>query len=171
MDKKVHDLMTKQLQNEFFSSYLYLDMANYYTDEGLDGFANWFYVQAQEEMSHAMMFRDYLLNNGEKIQLLPIEAPKDVFKDFGHPLRISLAHEKYVTSCIHNIYTAALEAQDYRTADFINWFIKEQGEEEKNSSDLIKKYELFGKEDKGLLFQLDKELATRVFVPPALPQS
>jgi len=167
MDNKISLLLNEQIQKELYSSYLYLDMANYYSDEGLDGFANWFYVQAQEEMDHAMLFRTYLLNNDQRVRLLPIQAPDKEFTDFSVPLALSLEHEQYVTASINNIYDAALSVKDYRSIEFLNWFIKEQGEEEKNAGDLIKKFELFGRDAKGL-YQLDQELSGRVYSAPSL---
>jgi len=167
MDNKITLLLNEQIQKELFSSYLYLDMANYYSDEGLDGFSHWFYVQAQEEMDHAMLFRTYLLNNEYRVKLLPIEAPDKEFTDFSVPLALSLEHEQFVTASINNIFDVALAVKDYRTIEFLNWFIKEQGEEEKNASDLIKKFELFGRDAKGL-YQLDQELGTRIYNAPSL---
>jgi len=167
LDKNVSDLINTQIMKELYSAYLYLGMANYYSDEGLVGFENWFYVQAQEERDHAMLFRAYLLNNDEKIKLLAIEAPDGNYAGFGEPLKKTLEHERTVTASINCIYTAANEVKDYRTLEFLNWFIKEQGEEEKNSADMIKKYELFGGDAKGL-YQLDQELKTRVYTAPTL---
>lgn len=167
LDKKVTELLNEQIMKELYSAYLYLDMANYYSDEGLDGFENWFYVQAQEERDHAMLIRTYLLNNDEKVTLLTIDAPQESYAGFGVPLDKAYEHEKYVTASIHNIYAAASSVQDFRTLEFLNWFVKEQGEEEKNSSDLIKKYELFGSDAKGL-YQLDQELKARVYAAPSL---
>lgn len=167
LSEKVASLLNEQIMKELYSAYLYLDMADYYSDEGLAGFENWFYVQAQEEISHAMLIRAYMLNNEEKIKLLPIEAPDEVYHDFGAPLDGALAHEKLVTASIHNLYAAANEAHDYRTVEFLNWFVKEQGEEEKNANDLIRKYQLFGGDPKGL-YQLDQEMGTRVYAPPSL---
>ena len=167
MEQKVYELLNEQIQKEIFSAYLYLDISNYYSDEGLDGFANWFYIQYQEEVDHAMLFRTYLLNNDQKITLLPIEAPQVDYKDFSTPLDLSLQHEQSVTASINNIYTAALEVKDYRAIEFLNWFIKEQGEEEKNSNDLIRKFELFGHDSKSL-YDLDQELAGRVYAAPTL---
>jgi len=167
MKQEILTLLTEQIQKELYSSYLYLALANYYTDEGLDGFANWFYVQAQEEMDHAMLFRTYLLNNDQKVKLLAIDAPDENFENHSKPLCKSLEHEKYVTASIDNIYGVALKEKDYRTIEFLNWFIKEQGEEEKNANDLIKKYELFGHDAKGL-YELDQELAGRVYAAPDL---
>lgn len=167
MTKDTLDLLNEQIQKELFSAYLYLDISNFYADEGLDGFANWFYIQAQEEMDHGMLFRTYLLNNDQKVKLLPIEAPDREYSSFGKPLDLALAHEKYVTASISSIYEVALENKDFRTVEFLNWFIKEQGEEEKNASDLIKKFELFGHDAKGL-YNLDQELAARTYAAPSL---
>ena len=167
MDANVAKLMNEQVQKELYSAYLYLGMSNYYSEEGLEGFENWFYIQSQEEMDHAMLFRTFLLNNDEKLQLLAIQAPNSDYPDFAGPLKEALQHEKYVTDSINHIYKAAHELGDYRSMEFLNWFIKEQGEEEKNASDLIKKYELFGGDAKGL-YQLDQELKARVYAPPSL---
>lgn len=167
MNNRVSSLLNEQIQKELYSAYLYLDMANYYSGEGLDGFSNWFYVQAREEMDHAMLFRTYMLNNGEKIRLFPVDAPKNDYEGFDAPLKAALAHEEYVTACINTIFEAASMAKDYRAMEFLNWFIKEQGEEEKNAGDLIKKYELFGREAKGL-YALDQELKVRVYAAPSL---
>lgn len=167
LEQKVASLLNEQIMKELYSAYLYLDMANYYSDAGLQGFENWFYVQAQEERDHAMLMRTYLLNNSEKVTLLPIAAPEEQYSNFGDPLNKALEHEKTVTASIHNIYAAAIAVQDYRTVEFLNWFVKEQGEEEKNSSDLITKYKLFGSDAKGL-YEFDQELKTRVYSPPSL---
>lgn len=167
LDKKISKLLNEQIQKELYSAYLYLEMANYYSEQGLDGFENWFYVQNQEEVAHAMLIRTYMLNNDEKVKLLPIEAPKSVYKDFDGPLKKSYEHEQTVTASINSIYAVAYEKKDFRTMEFLNWFIKEQGEEEKNANDLIQKYELFGKDSKGL-YSIDQELASRTYTAPDL---
>ncbi len=167
LTKEVSALLNEQINKEFYSAYLYLAISNYYTDEGLDGFANWFYVQAQEERDHAMLFRTYLQNNGHRVTFSAIDAPDAEFDNYKKPLVTSLAHEQKVTASINNIYAAALEARDYRTIEFLNWFIKEQGEEEKNATDLIRKFELFGDDPKSL-YLLDQELGARVYAAPTL---
>ncbi len=167
LDKKVAELLNEQIMKELYSAYLYLHMSNYYDDEGLEGFANWFYIQAQEERDHAMLMRTFMLNNDQKIKLLTIDAPEDDYTDFGAPLLRTLEHEKTVTASIHNIYAAAHDANDYRSLEFLNWFVKEQGEEEKNANDLIKKYQLFGTDAKGL-YALDQELKARSYSAPSL---
>ena len=167
MDKKVRELINTQINKEFYSAYLYLDFSGYYNDLGLDGFANWYEVQAQEERDHAMLMRQYLYNNGEHVTLLPIEKPDKEYKTAEDPLRFALEHEKYVTGLINAIYAAADAVHDYRTMQCFDWFVKEQGEEEKNAEDLIKKYELYGADPKGL-YALNQELLGRAYAAPTL---
>ncbi len=167
MDQKVAQLLNDQINKELYSAYLYLDMANFYDDKGLDGFANWFEIQAKEEQDHAMLIYKYLHNNSQPVTLLEIGKPDKTYATLMDPLNAALEHEKYVTSLIHNIYAAAREANDYRTTQFLDWFVKEQGEEEKNSSDLITKMELFGDDAKSL-YMLNSELAGRTYSAPSL---
>lgn len=162
LDKKIADLLNEQVNKEFYSAYLYLDFANYYADEGLDGFSNWYQVQAQEERDHAMMMRRYLIDNGVRVTFEAIAKPDKTFKTTEDPLHAGLEHEQYVTSLINNIYAAAFEQKDFKTMQFLDWFIKEQGEEEKNAEDLIKKMKMFGHDAKGL-YALNQELAARVY--------
>ncbi len=167
LDKTIVKLLNEQINKEFFSAYLYLDFANYYADNNLNGYENWFLVQAKEEESHAMLFRQYLLNNAESVVSGAIAAPDVTYSDLRDPLVKSLEHERYVTASINNIYEAAMKVKDFRTIEFLNWFIKEQGEEEMNAEDNINKYDLFGKDPKGL-YMLDAEMKTRVYSPPSL---
>ena len=167
LDANVAKLINEQVNKELYSAYLYLDIANYYTEEGLDGFANWYNIQAQEERDHALLFVKYLQNNGEKVTLEAIAKPDKTLDSIMAALNVGLEHEKYVTSLIHTIYDAAYSIKDFRTMQFLDWFVKEQGEEEKNAEDLIKKYELFGQDSKGL-YMLDNELGARTYSAPSL---
>ena len=139
MNANVSKLLNEQINKEFYSAYLYLDFANYYASVGLDGFENWYRVQAPE------------------------------WERGGHmtPLKKALEHEKLVTASIDAIYAAAYEARDFRTMQMLDWFIKEQGEEEKNAADLITKMEMFGGDSKGL-YMLNSELKARVYTAPSL---
>ena len=167
LNNQVAALLNNQINKEFFSAYLYLDMANYYFSKSLNGFGNWFKVQAQEERDHANLFISYLLNNDGDVSLGAIDAPGKVFSDFKAPLTESLVHEQYVTSLINTIYAEAVKIRDFRTTQFLDWFVKEQGEEEKNVDELIKRFDLFGSDAKGL-YMLDSELATRIYAAPSL---
>ncbi|MDC7246061.1 MAG: ferritin [Sphaerochaetaceae bacterium] len=166
LQDSVAKLLNEQINKEFYSAYLYLDIANYYAHEGLEGFENWFKIQAQEEQDHAMLFRQYLLNNGHPVKMGTIADPYAKYDDYKKPLEAALEHERYVTSSINAIYTEALEVKDYRTVQFLDWFVKEQGEEEKNAEDNIRRFELFG-DGKGL-YMLDQNLMGRVYTPASL---
>lgn len=167
MDQKVATLLNEQINKEFYSAYLYLDMANFYKQKGLDGYANWYEIQAKEEQDHAMLFYQYLQNNNQKVTLEAIAKPDQVFGSLEEPLKAALKHEEYVTSLINTIYTAAQEVNDYRTIQFLDWFVKEQGEEETNANDMITKMELFGNDSKGL-YMLDAEMKARIYSAPSL---
>ena len=167
MDKKVHELLNDQINKELYSAYLYLDFSNYFKRVGLDGFANWYMIQAQEERDHAMLFYQYLQNEGQVVTLKAIDKPDREINTHMDVLHAGLEHEKYVTSLIHDIYSAAYDVRDFRAMQFLDWFVKEQGEEETNANDLITKMELFGGDAKGL-YMLNQELAARVYSAPSL---
>ncbi|MBQ5816566.1 MAG: ferritin [Oscillospiraceae bacterium] len=167
MDKKVHELLNQQINKEFYSAYLYLDFSNYFDAKGLDGFANWYMIQAQEERDHAMLFYQYLQNESQSVTLDAIAKPDKVFSCDMDVLKAGLEHEEYVTSLINDIYAAAHEVKDFRTMQFLDWFVKEQGEEETNANDMITKMELFGSDPRSL-YMLNQELAARVYSAPSL---
>lgn len=164
---KIQALLNSQITKEFFSSYLYLGIAGYYSEQNLDGFANWFEVQAKEELDHGMLFRKYLLNQGAPVSLAEIAVPDVKYTNPGEGLFASLAHERIITASITDIYSEALACKDFGTTQFLDWFIKEQGEEEKNANDLCNKFQLFGNDAKSL-YLLNAELLTRVYTPPSL---
>ncbi|MBE6570458.1 MAG: ferritin [Ruminococcaceae bacterium] len=167
MNEKVHELLNQQINKEFYSAYLYLQFSNYFKAKSLDGFANWYMIQAQEERDHALLFYQYLQNNNMPVTLGAIEEPIQEFESNMAVLEAGLNHEIYVTSLINDIYAAAYEVKDFRTMQFLDWFVKEQGEEETNANDLISKMELFGSDPKSL-YMLNQELGTRVYTAPSL---
>ena len=167
VDARVHELLNQQINKEFYSAYLYLDFSNYFKAKGLDGFANWYMVQAQEERDHAMLFYTYLQNENMPVTLEAIDKPDKTFESNMDVLLAGLEHEKYVTSLINDIYSAAYEKKDFRTMQFLDWFVKEQGEEETNANDMISKMELFGSDPRSL-YLLNQELAARVYTAPSL---
>lgn len=167
LNEKVSQLLNTQVNKEFYSAYLYLHFSNFYKDQGLDGFASWYKIQAQEERDHAMLFIEYMQNNDIPITLEAIDKPGVSLSGNMDALKAGYEHEQYVTGLIHTIYEAASEVKDFRTMQFLDWFVKEQGEEETTASDLIKKMELFGTDAKGL-YMLDQELGARTYAAPSL---
>lgn len=164
---EIQDLIADQVNYEFYSAYIYLGIRIYFEDKNLNGFANWFNIQTQEERDHATLMLQYLLNNEAVPKLTEVKAVPNSYNTFLDALKTAHAHELKVTERIHHIYGAALKAEDFRTVQCFDWFVKEQGEEEKNIDDIIKRYELFAHDTKGL-YNLDAELATRVYTAPTL---
>ncbi|MEE0774953.1 MAG: ferritin [Merdibacter sp.] len=164
LDQKVAGLLNEQVNKEFYSAYLYLDFSNFYKSRSLDGYANWYEIQAREEMDHAMMMIRYLQDNDHEVVLEAIDKPQCKLESPEDPLHAGLEHERYVTKLIHTIYDAADEVRDFRTMRFLDWFVEEQGEEEKNASDMVSRYALFGHDPKGL-YALDSEYKSRTYVP------
>ena len=167
LNEKIAELLNQQINKEFYSAYLYLDFSNYFYDAGLDGFGNWYKIQAQEERDHAMLILRYMQMNGMKVTLDAIEKPSVELTSNLSVLEAGYSHEQYVTGLIKTMYAAAHDVNDFRTTQFLDWFIKEQGEEEENADNLIKKYKLFG-EDPRSLYMLDNELKARVYAAPSL---
>ncbi|MCI6271669.1 MAG: ferritin [Erysipelotrichaceae bacterium] len=167
LNEKTKELLNSQINKEFYSAYLYLAFANYFDNNGLDGFANYFKIQAQEERDHALLFLEFLQNNGILPMLEGIEKPNQNFSSIKEVLQEALNHEKYVTASINTIYDEAINNKDYRTTQFLDWFVKEQLEEEKSADDLLVKWDMYG-EDKRSLYLLDKELSERVYTAPSL---
>ena len=167
MNEKIAFLLNQQINKELYSAYLYLDMSNYYDDLDLDGFANYYMIQAQEERDHAMLFMKYMQEVGLKVTLEAIDKPDKEFKNPIDPLVIAAEHERYVTALINDIYHECYENRDYRTMKFLDWFVDEQREEEDNADSMISRYKLFGSDPRGL-YLLDQEYAGRVYTAPSL---
>lgn len=158
LNATVSKLLNEQINKEMYSAYLYLDMANYYVNKGLNGFANWFNKQAKEEMEHAIKFMHYLQENAFEVALEAIAKPQLTYKELREPLVEAYKHETYVTASIHNILAEASKVHDFRTMEFLQWFIKEQGEEEKNANDNIVDFDWHYPNG---LFAMDAKLANR----------
>jgi len=167
MNNRIAELLNDQINKELYSAYLYLDMANYYDELDLDGYANYYMIQAQEERDHALLFMKYMQINGLKVTLKAIDQPDKVFDSVLAPLEIAAEHERYVTDLINNIYHEAQLDKDYRAMKFLDWFVDEQMEEEDNADKMISRYKLFGSDPKGL-YLLDQEYAARVYSAPSL---
>ena len=167
MNDKIAALLNEQINKEFYSAYLYLDISNYYDEMDLDGYASYYMIQAQEERDHALLFMKYMQNNGLKVTLDAIGKPDKEFRSVLEPLEVAAEHERYVTSLINNIYHEAHQAKDYRTMKFLDWFVDEQMEEEDSANTMIGRYKLFGQDPKGL-YLLDQEYAGRVYAAPSL---
>lgn len=169
LSKKMAAALNDQLNKEIYSAYLYMSMSAYSTHIGLKGFANWFMVQYQEEMMHAMKFYDYINDQGSQVKLMAIDAPPTEFTSPLDMFEKTLKHEQFVTKRINDLVDLAIKEKDHATNIFLQWFVTEQIEEEANDNDIIAKLKLVGKKGDALLM-LDRELAARVFTPTPASQ-
>ncbi|MGD8881483.1 MAG: ferritin [Desulfobacterales bacterium] len=160
LTEKMQKALNGQLNAELYSSYLYLSMNAYFKAVNLDGFANWMYYQAQEELEHSMKFYDFIVQRGGKVQLQQIEAPP---AEWGSPLAVfeaTLEHEQKVTGLINDLVEIAHEERDHATNIFLQWFVSEQVEEEESVGGVLEQLKLMG-DAQGGLFMIDRELAKR----------
>ncbi len=167
INEKMEKAFNDQINAELYSEYLYLSMKAYFETLNLKGFVNWMDVQVQEEHAHAMGMFDYVNSRGGKVTLKAIDAPKT---EWNSPLEVFqdvLKHEELVTSLINKVADVAEEVKDRAALNFLNWYIKEQVEEEDNVGNVLATLKLIGNDSNGLL-ALDKELATRTFVAPVI---
>jgi ferritin len=164
--KKLQDALNKQLNAELYSSYLYLSMAAYFERINLRGFANWMRVQVQEENAHAMKFFDYVIERGGRVLLSSIEGPPTKWESPMDAFEHVSKHEQKVTALINKLVNLAVSEKDHATNNFLQWFVSEQVEEEASAEEVVQKLRLM-KDAPGGLFMIDRELAQRVFTPPA----
>ena len=160
LTEKMQEALNGQLNAELYSSYLYLSMHAYFKSINLDGFANWMYFQAQEELTHSMKIYDFINQRGGRVKLLQVESPPN---EWTSPLEIfeaTLAHEQKVTGLINELVEKALAEHDHATNIFLQWFVSEQVEEEESVGGVLEQLKLMG-EAKGGLFMIDRELTKR----------
>ncbi len=165
--EKMQEAFLAQINKELFSEYLYLSMKAYFADKNLKGFVNWLAIQVQEEHAHAMGMFDYVIERGGRITLDTIEKPKNNWANPIEAFKDVVAHEQYITSQINELYDVADSEKDRAAQLFLNWYVKEQVEEEASAGDILAHLELIGNDTKALL-DLDKELSARVFNPPVI---
>ena len=160
ISQKMTDAINKQINNEMYSAFLYMSMSAYCSNIGLNGFATWFMVQYHEEMLHAMKQYNYLLDQGSQVHLQAIKEPPKVFASVRDMFEKTLEHERFVTRSINDIADLALQEKDHATYQFIQWYVTEQVEEEKNDNELLLKLKLAGEAGPGL-FMIDGQLSAR----------
>lgn len=170
LSKTVYTAINKHMNTELFSAYLYLNMSAAANEMGYKGVANWFNVQYQEEMVHFMKFYAYINSQGEQAIVGQMEKPGSSFSTLLNFFQETLKHEQFITKCINELTELAVKEKDHASQIFLQWFITEQIEEEENDREIIGKLKMIGDNGYGLLM-LDKELGTRVFVPPAAPSA
>lgn len=165
LNPKIEKAFNEQINAETYSSYLYLSMAAWFDNQQLVGCAHWMKIQAQEELTHALRFYNFIHDRGGKVALKPIAGPATSWKSPLDAFEAVLKHELLVTSLINKLVTLARKESDYASENFLQWFVKEQVEEEASAEDVIGKLKMINQTEGGL-FMLDKDLSTRVFTMP-----
>lgn len=160
ISKKVQQAFNSQLNEELFSSYLYLSMAAHFEAKNLKGFAHWFRIQSQEEYGHALKFFNFILQKGGKVSLTQVATPKTEWNSIAEVFNDTLKHEQKITDLINKLVEVSMEEKDYAAHTFLQWFVTEQVEEEANVEEIIQKIEMIG-DNKSGLFLLDNELGSR----------
>ena len=166
LDKELEQALNDQINYEFYSAYLYLNMAAQLVEINLDGAAHWMRLQAQEETTHAMKIYDYIVDRDGSVVLQDVKADKGEYASLDEAFAKTLAHEKNVTSRFNNLIDLALEKRDHVTNSFLQWFVTEQIEEESNVRNILDKAKMLSGSQESI-YLLDKELGTRVLTAPA----
>ena len=160
ISKKMQVALNKQLNEELYSSYLYLSMAAYFEEENLGGMSQWMKLQSDEEHVHAMKFYDFLIRIGARVKLDAIKKPQESWKSPMEAFENAYEHEKFITDCINKLTDLAVVEKDHATSTFLHWFVDEQIEEESVANDIVQSFKMIG-ESKSALFMLDRELGRR----------
>jgi ferritin len=160
ISRTIEEALNKQINRELYSAYLYLAMSAYFETANMKGFAKWMRIQAKEEQTHAFKFYDYIIARGGKTNLLAIEAPKSKWTSAGKVFEEVYAHEQKVTGFINSLVELAIKEKDHATFEMLQWFVKEQVEEEEHASEILAKIKAIG-DVPGHLFYLDHEMGKR----------
>lgn len=163
LKEKMLNAINEQINAEQYSAFLYLSMSAWCADKGLPGFANWMYVQYQEELTHANKMFNFVNERSGKVEIKAIAQPETEFKDIVEVVEKVLVHEQHVTSLINNLVDIAIEEHDHATQSFLQWYVDEQVEEEANVSDILDTLKLINGQGNGI-FMLDREMRQRKFV-------
>ncbi|ADL12521.1 ferritin [Acetohalobium arabaticum] len=164
LSDRLLEALNDQMNFEFLSAHYYLAMGAYCAEQDFDGFAHFFWVQAEEERFHAEKFYNFINEKGERAVIDAISKPQNDFDSLKDVFTTALEHEQEVTKRIYDLMDIATEESEYSTVNFLDWFVEEQVEEEDTMEGIIKKIDRLGEKGQGI-FMLDQELAQRTFDP------
>ncbi|TWT85240.1 putative ferritin-1 [Posidoniimonas polymericola] len=156
----MQDAINDQIKNELSSSYSYLAMSAYLEHEQFLGCAAWMRAQSAEENDHAMRLYDFLTARGSRVVLQALAEPRKDYESIPQVFEAALEQERTVTSQIDNLFELAIEQKAFAALVELEWFVKEQVEEEKSLRDIVHKFNLV-KDDPSSLLDLDRELGSR----------
>lgn len=165
LSKSMEKAINGQFNKEVFSAYLYMAMSAYADENGLKGIAQWFMVQYHEEMVHAMKFYEYVQDQGNSVTFDAIEKPDAIYSTALSLFEAALVHEQFITKSINDLMELAIAEKDHATKSFLEWYVTEQVEEEKNANDIIQILKMIG-DNTAALYLYDKELSARTVNVP-----
>ncbi|MDO4570210.1 MAG: ferritin [Planctomycetia bacterium] len=167
LSSKMEKALNDQINAEFYSAYLYLAMSCQAQDLKLKGIANWFNIQYQEEIAHAMGLLKYVQDRGGRVTLSAIDGPRTQWENAVEMFKNTCEHEAIVTGLINNLVALATKEKDYAAIQFLNWYVNEQVEEEATADEILGELQL-AQNSPGAMFMLDRELGARTFVAPTI---
>lgn len=159
-NSSVQDAMNEQIKMELTSAYAYLAMSACFEEQNLSGFARWMRLQAEEELEHAMKFFGFIHDRGGRVALQALDQPKAQYESALAAFETALHHEQRVSAAINAIYTLAVRENDFASQSFLDWFVDEQVEEEKNAAFAIEQLRMAG-DNPAALLMLDREFGKR----------
>ena len=160
LNQTVAEALNCQINNELYSAYLYLALSSYSQQIGLKGVANWFKIQSQEEMTHALKFYNYLISQGAPAVMRAIDEPPALFDDVAGVFEKTLEHEQFITKCIADLVDLARQEKDHATEIMLQWFVTEQVEEEASATEIIEQLKMVG-DKASAIFMVDHQLGKR----------
>jgi ferritin len=160
LSKTMEEALNRQVNREFYSAFLYLAMSSYFASENLTGFAHWMRVQSREEQAHAFKIFDYIIDRGGKVSLATLEAPKAKWSSAGKVFEETYAHEQKVTGMINALVELAMTERDHASFEMLQWFVKEQVEEEKQAYEILAQIRMVG-DTPGHLIYIDRHIGKR----------
>ena len=157
--KNVEKAINEQIKREEHSSRIYLAMASWAERNGFPGAADWLYAQTEEERIHMLKLVHYLNDRGGTAVIPALEAPESKYKSLLDVFQHVLVHEEYISASINDLYAVFTKEKDYTSANYLQWYITEQIEEESTVRGILDQIKLAGGE-KGGLFLMDKEFSS-----------
>jgi len=172
MNKKIQEAMNKQIQEEMYSSYLYLSMTTYLENINLPGFAHWLRLHSQEEMFHAMKLYYHIVERGGQVKLMTLKEPPREWDSVLHVFKEAVKHEEHISRCINDLMDLSISEKDHASRSILGWFVDEQVEEEDLFGGITDKLGMIKGSQGGALFMLDREMGSRTpgqnpYVPAA----
>ncbi len=157
LNKNVQDILNVQVEKEGYSSNLYLAMASWAESEGYSGISQWLYAQGEEEHKHMLKLLHYINDSGGQAIVPSFRQPPVSYSDVKKMFEQVYAHEQHITASINEIVAITIAEKDYTTNHWVQWYVNEQIEEEKNARNILDKLKLLGNES---LYIFDRDIVS-----------